>query len=324
MVTHSAKQSSMPHEVHFPFLLNGSQTTTLARNVNLSLRLGCLLVRFLGPACAICNRWKCGAFGNFAHICKSRLSSRELFSSVLSYVPYCTSKRCCAALRSRLLDPTLASMFSIYIFRFRPPFVRNRYESGLTSTLRQLGPVICIGKPGEIYPEIGAARIYVSDAHWKDAVEYFFKHAAAVIFTVGRTESLWWEINTALSVVSLDRLLFFFPFAEKVGTRGSLFRRYWAFIGLGLTTRKMLDRMETERRARYELFRKSIQSFLPKSLPDTLGKSLFIDFSGDGTARLLQTKRPIDKAIVWSFSNVSWTQVSFRRTLKSFFEKFHQ
>jgi hypothetical protein len=223
-----------------------------------------------------------------------------------------------------LIDPTLSSLFSIHAFRFRPPFVQHRYEASLTDTLRQLGPVVCIGKPGEVYPEIGAARVYVSEDNWQDVVKYFLAHSAAVVFTVGRTKSLWWEINTALSIVPPERLLFFFPHAEKRELRQSLLRKYWAFLGLGLVTRKMLTRMEAERQARYQLFRDRTQSVLGKNLPATLDTSLFIDFSKNGLPRALQTRRPVDKAIIWSFSKVSWTQVNLSRTLKPFFEKLQR
>jgi len=223
-----------------------------------------------------------------------------------------------------LPDPTLPSLFSISIFGFRPHFVRHRYEASLTRTLRQLGPVICLGKPGEVYPEIGAARVYVSDENWQDAVKYFLARSAAVVFTVGRTEALWWEINAALSMVPPERLLFFFPYAEKAQRRQSLLRKYWTFLGLGLVTRKMLSRMEIERQTRYALFRDRTQSALGIDLPATLGRSLFIDFSKNASPRVLQTKRPVDKVIIWSFSKISWTQVDLSGTLRPFFQKLQQ
>jgi hypothetical protein len=155
-------------------------------------------------------------------------------------------------------------------------------------------------------------------------VKYFLAHSAVVVFTVGRTESLWWEINTALSMVPLERLLFFFPHAEKREFRQSLLRKYWAFLGLGLVTRKMQSRMEADRQARYQLFHDRTQSVLGIDLPATLGTSLFIDFSKNGFPRVLQTQRPVDKAIIWSFSKISWTQVNLSRTLRPFFKKFQR
>ncbi len=50
--------------------------------------------------------------------------------------------------------------------------------------------------------------------------------------------------------------------------------------------------METERQARYALFRERIQPSLSVPLPKELGNCQFIDFLPDGTPHLLTRVRP--------------------------------
>lgn len=219
-----------------------------------------------------------------------------------------------------LIDPKMPSLFDF----LRSLFLPKRYEPTLIKTLRRLGPVICIGKPGETYPEIGAARLYVSDSDWQVAVRYFLTQAAAVVVTVGRTEALWWEIHTVLSTLPLERILFFFPYSDKPRFRRSLLRKYLAFLLPAILTKKILGRMELDRQERYKIFRERAPSLLPMDLPHDIGAALFIDFSQDGAPRLLQTKRAIYAAIMWRFSKASWTQANLRRTLQPFFKKLEE
>ena len=220
-----------------------------------------------------------------------------------------------------LPDPTLPSM-SWIPYRFpRPSFVKHPYERSVTRVLQRLGPTICLGRPGERYPEVGAARLYVSHSDWRQAVAYLMAHAAAVVLTVGRTESLWWEIDTALTTVPRERLLFFFPYCEGVDLRRSIARKYWAFLGLGQVTGTMLGRMDKERQDRYATFREKMHSHFRGGLPPKLGTSLFMHFADDGSPKLLETWRPTDKALMWRFSRISWTQVNLDRTLRPFLKK---
>jgi hypothetical protein len=219
-----------------------------------------------------------------------------------------------------LPDPALPSIFAVYRLGFRPPFVRHRYERTLTQALSRIGPVICLGRPGDEVPEVGAARFYVFDEVWPTAVTHCLRHSSAVVFTIGHGRALWWEIETALKLIPLERLLFFFPYAESPTVRGSTWRKYYAFLGLGLVTRRMLARMEAERQSRYTMFRERTRGLLSERLP-ALGTSAFLTFSHDGSPRLLETTRVLDKAIMWRFSNVSWTQIDLERTLRPFLEQ---
>lgn len=80
------------------------------------------------------------------------------------------------------------------------PFYRMAIEStcsfddAMAFHLRDYGELIAIGRAGE---QIGASRVTVGDENWRD---YFFslaRHARALVFIVGLTESTLWEFEQA-------------------------------------------------------------------------------------------------------------------------------
>jgi len=166
-----------------------------------------------------------------------------------------------------------------------------RYEEGLARALRQLGPVITVGRPGDTLGFAGAARLYVPDTHWRQAIQYLVAHSAAVVIVVGRTEGLWWEIETSLSTAPRDRLLLFFPAVTKSSSTQSLWDRYKDFVAGWNLTRKRYAQMEAERHERYRLFRQRCGRLLDLPLPETLGHCYFVDFLPSGEARVLRSKR---------------------------------
>ena len=83
-------------------------------------------------------------------------------------------------------------------------------EEQLAKALREIGPVVAIGKPGERLPRLGAQRIYVEDADWQEQIRFWFARAALVLIQVPSepTQGVTWEIDQSLNVVALDRLVF--------------------------------------------------------------------------------------------------------------------
>ena len=94
-------------------------------------------------------------------------------------------------------------------------FFQPRYEETLLSALSSLGPAVCIGRPKDSLGFGGAARLYVSDDTWQQAVRYFMQRARAVVIVVGRTDGLLWEIATAMDVVDRTALLYCFRTCPK-------------------------------------------------------------------------------------------------------------
>ncbi|HYK13092.1 MAG TPA: TM2 domain-containing protein, partial [Burkholderiales bacterium] len=88
-----------------------------------------------------------------------------------------------------------------YMMMFSP-------EQELEEVLNRVGPVIAIGKPGEPLPELGAARLYVSDADWKAKVTDMIARSRLVVIRTGSTPNLQWEIEQTMAQVPRRQILF--------------------------------------------------------------------------------------------------------------------
>ncbi|NJM91520.1 MAG: hypothetical protein HC861_01565 [Rhodospirillaceae bacterium] len=181
-------------------------------------------------------------------------------------------------------------------------FFQRRYEETLARTLRRLGPVVCIGRPNDSFGFGGAARLYVTDEHWRKAVCHLMERAVAVVIVVGRTEGLWWEIDTAIATMEPARLLFFFPYGAKSLRSGSRIADLWEFVGRWNLSRRRYDRMEAERRERYREFSRRCQFLHP--LPEDPGRALFLDLLPDGKGRLLLPRRKASWKHAFGLANV--------------------
>jgi phosphate/sulfate permease len=81
-------------------------------------------------------------------------------------------------------------------------------EQELAEILNRVGPVIAIGRPGELLPELGAARLYVDDADWRAKVIDMMTRSRLVIIRAGSTPNLAWEIDQAMTRLPRRRILF--------------------------------------------------------------------------------------------------------------------
>ena len=81
-------------------------------------------------------------------------------------------------------------------------------EQEIAEFLARIGPVVAIGKPGEPLPELGAARLYVSDEQWQDKVLELMRQAALVVVRLGASPGLLWEIERSLERLPRRRLVF--------------------------------------------------------------------------------------------------------------------
>ena len=81
-------------------------------------------------------------------------------------------------------------------------------EQELAEVLNRVGPVIAIGRPGEPLPELGAARLYVSDADWKAKVTDMIARSRLVVIRTGSTPNLQWEIEQTMARVPRRQILF--------------------------------------------------------------------------------------------------------------------
>ena len=198
----------------------------------------------------------------------------------------------------------------------------RRYEESVCGALEHIGPMVSIGRPGNKLVQLGGARLFVPDHAWQAAIEHLRKRAAAVVLVVGRTEGLWWEIQSSMREVPLERLLFFFPYVEETRRRRSIWQRFFHANPSRIPlSSKAYARMEAERQSRYELFREHVQPFIPTPLPEALGTSQFIDFTADGKPRLLPTVRPWWRPVTLFTPSSARMIANLKRTLQPFVDK---
>lgn len=162
------------------------------------------------------------------------------------------SRRPVLYLRSFALDAQLAAPSWIERLLGTIPLVDA--EQMLTREMRQCGPVIAIGRPGEALPALGAARFYVTNDLWKAKVADIVKVAELVVWATGTTEGLRWEISHLIQSLPPEKLIL------------------WAHPSL-------LRASETEREAEWTKFRETLGSVFPQPLPERLGNACFIYFT---------------------------------------------
>jgi hypothetical protein len=199
----------------------------------------------------------------------------------------------------------------------------GRYEERLAKALSAVGPSVALGRPGEPEPELGAARLYVEDKHWQQAISFLLKQATAVVAVVGRSSGLWWEIELALAEVTPEKLLFFFPYPAKKEVRTSYLRTIFLqhpFFGKWLR-RKMAPLMESEREERYQVFRERFGPHFKHLLPDRLGSARFLHMDHRGVTHLIQPVQPPLLGRIVTLNFRPSLDVPFKRELKPFVQK---
>ena len=86
-----------------------------------------------------------------------------------------------------------------------------RMEEDVSELISGFGPFIAIGRPGERIPPAGAARIYLSDAHWQTAVADLISTSQLVAWQAGDTQNTWWELEQVIRSSNPRRLIMCIP-----------------------------------------------------------------------------------------------------------------
>ncbi|WP_328224013.1 MULTISPECIES: hypothetical protein [unclassified Streptomyces] len=108
-------------------------------------------------------------------------------------------------LRARRLDRA-SVVERLFMRRF------ERFEEVAASALAVHGPVETLSQVGEkLPPPLGAARRSFSMADWKDGVRELIGRSQLICVTVGRSESLLWEIRQIRAAGALGRTIFLLP-----------------------------------------------------------------------------------------------------------------
>lgn len=90
-------------------------------------------------------------------------------------------------------------------------------EEQLAVAMNELGPFVAIGRPYDVLPKLGAARIRVSDEEWKAKVAEWVSRAQLIVVRVGLTEGVQWEITHIVEHTPPEKLVLLLPFATGMG-----------------------------------------------------------------------------------------------------------
>jgi hypothetical protein len=88
---------------------------------------------------------------------------------------------------------------------------RAALEPELAKALRNNGPFIAIGRPGESVPEEGASRLYTDDSSWKLAVATAVKESQLILWQGATTSSTLWELSCIARLASPGHVLLIVP-----------------------------------------------------------------------------------------------------------------
>jgi hypothetical protein len=84
-------------------------------------------------------------------------------------------------------------------------------EMNLAAITGLIGPVVAIGRPGELLPTLGAHRIYIGDADWQDRVTTLLRQAKVVFLLAGQGSGIAWEVQQCFSLANRQKLLIIVP-----------------------------------------------------------------------------------------------------------------
>jgi hypothetical protein len=87
-------------------------------------------------------------------------------------------------------------------------------EEKLKEVFSRVGPFIAIGRPGESFPTLGAARMYLGD-DWQKTITDMMSQARLIVLRVGATDSLLWEVRHATRELRPEQLLLIVPRGRK-------------------------------------------------------------------------------------------------------------
>ena len=112
-------------------------------------------------------------------------------------------------LRAFETDPSLLHYLGkvLFIHNTLRSMLSGTEEEQLREALEPFGDLIAIGRPGETLPIPGAARLYTSDAEWKEVVTTQMESARLVVIRAGLAEGVLWEIKRAVQVINPKKLV---------------------------------------------------------------------------------------------------------------------
>jgi hypothetical protein len=170
---------------------------------------------------------------------------------------------------------------------------RHVFEETITKALANFGPVIAIGRPGEMLPALGAAREYLSDNVWKERATELVAQSSIVTVILGRGDSLRWEMERLFKMEALCKVIAVFPPLK----RDELVAR-WKIVGasFNIQDRSIVSFLRGSGRcamvATFDEMKRPVL-IVAASTKDTSYREAVLE----GACRILKTMRPASTAI---------------------------
>jgi hypothetical protein len=121
----------------------------------------------------------------------------------------------------------------LYLRSFANETKIGEEERALAQMLEGVGPV-CIGRPGELAPRLGAHRLYVENSHWQPLVSRLLSRASFVFVLAGSTPGLGWEIKEAINRLRFSQLVLLIPNDARAFAKFKDFLRQQAEINVAV------------------------------------------------------------------------------------------
>jgi hypothetical protein len=90
------------------------------------------------------------------------------------------------------------------------PVYKSTEEELMAGVMDEIGPFVAIGRPGEMLPDLGAARLYVGK-EWKQVIEDLIRRSRLIVMRAGDTSGFWWEFENVVKSASPEKILLLLP-----------------------------------------------------------------------------------------------------------------
>lgn len=90
-------------------------------------------------------------------------------------------------------------------------------EENLEWAVNKIGTFIALSKPWSKLPDLGALRMPpFKKSEWETEVIRLMDESKLILFRLGKTEALMWELETAMKTIDLNKIVFLIPRNYKI------------------------------------------------------------------------------------------------------------
>ena len=149
-------------------------------------------------------------------------------------------------------------------------FIGVNREGYLANVLREVGPVVAVGRPGEVLlPVYRAQRIYFRGEEWHEKVLELIKSARLIVLAADITDGLLWEIAQVVTHGQAEKVIVAPPYG-----------RAWFGPIEGYNYRNARAKV-------YERFRTITEGIFPAPLPQSIPHLSYLAFELDWRPKVL-------------------------------------